>query len=139
MPSIREVLRDSVYGYLIDPDEDHKLCHFNKLVVLCTSNAIRLFIPSRTVGFGIYKEKTIKDSLIKDLAEEFVLEQLGRWREKNVSNIETAIDSGEFDYLPHRFKQRVLNKIRDIKRSHEEDWVETLSEEDGGDPYESPE
>ena len=139
MPKLREVLRDSVYGYLIDADDDHKLLYFNKLVAICTSNATRLFIPSRTVGFGLYKEKTLKDHLVKDLAEEFVLERLGGWLAESVVNVKTAIDSGKFDYLPHRFKQRVLNKIRDINRSHEEDWVETLSEEDGGDPYESSE
>lgn len=125
MLKITEVLRDSVQGYFTTTDDDLKLRHFNKLVDICTSNAVGMFIPTRTVGIGLRGEKRVKDNLIHDLAEVFVLEYLLKHR-----------DSGRFDFMPHAFKQHVMNKIRDISRSHEEDFVEMLPEEYQEDPLE---
>jgi hypothetical protein len=135
MHRITGVLRDSVFGYLTDQTPDNKVLYFNKLVAICTSNTIGLSIPCRTVGFGLREEKIIRDSPIKDLAEEFVLEHLNCWLDQSVKGIKIAINLGRFDFMPNRFKSRVLNKIRDIKRSHEEDCIEMLPEDDPNDPY----
>ena len=131
--NLTKVFRMSVLGYFQTDDDRVKLLHFNKLVNICTTNTTKLFIPSRTKGIGKQGPKIIGDHLVKDLAEEFIAQLLFDWQGKDV---QTAVESGEFDFSRHRFKQRVLNKIRDIKRSREEEWIEMLPEDDPEDPYE---
>ena len=126
---ITAALRESVVGYFLAANEDDKLRHFNKLVTICTSNTVKLFIPCRTVGIGKRViddgEKAVKDNLIKDLAEEFVLETLFDWLGRTEEVVQ-ACEDGKFDYMGHTFRQRVLNKIRDVSRSKEEQHVESL-------------
>lgn len=133
------MLRDSVIGYLISDSDQDKLLYFNKLVSVCTSNTTKLFIPSRTKGLGMKGEKVCKDNLVKDLAEEFVADFFFEWSAHTLQDTKKACELGEFDFLPRRFKQRVLNRIRDIKRSREEDWVEMLPEEEVEDSYDDGE
>ncbi len=135
LSQITDTLRDAILGYLTTDDDDYKLLCFNKLVTICTSNSIGLTLPSRTVGFGLRAEKTLRDSPINDFAQEFVLGVLRPWLGSPLAVIEVAVESRKFDFMPHRFKSRVMNKIRDIKRSHEEDWVEPLPDEGGEDLY----
>ena len=124
--------RAAVVGYLTSNSSDAKLVYFNKLVEICTSNATRLFIPTRTVGFGKKGKKIVKDNLVKDLAEEFVLEQIVLYADKPSDAVGLA-ESGEFDYWGRTFKQRVLNKIRDVHRSSEEMWVDELPADENKD------
>lgn len=130
LSQITDTLRDAILGYLTTNDDDYKLLCFNKLVNICTSNSIGLSLPSRTVGFGIRGEKTLRDSPINDFAQEFVLGVLCPWLSLPLQDIKIALEAGRFDFMPNRFKSRVINKIRDIRRSHEEDWVEILPEEE---------
>jgi hypothetical protein len=128
MIKLTEVFRESVIGYLTTK-HDLQLEHFNKLVDICTSNTTHLWLPARTVGIGIKGEKSVKDTPIRDLAEEFVLECLLAWAKKTPNTIKKAAQKGTFDFIPNTFKQRVINKIRDVVRSHEEDFVEMLPED----------
>jgi len=130
--NLTRVFRQSVLGYFQAEDDRVKLLHFNKLVDICTTNTTKLFIPTRTKGIGLKGGKVVGDHPIKDLAEEFVAQLLFDWQGKDIPK---AVDSGQFDYVRNRFKQRVLNKIRDVRRSREEEWVEMLPEEPQEDPY----
>lgn len=129
MRKITHTLRASVLGYFESGNDDDKLLYFNKIVSICTTNTVRLFIGTRTLGIGRVRGKAVKDNPIKDLAEEFVLEQLFEWRSHSVADVRKACDSGTFDYLGNAFKHRVMNKIRDVKRSREEEWVSQLPDD----------
>jgi hypothetical protein len=125
---LTEIFRECVVGYLTT-DRELQLRHFNKLVDICTANTTHLFVPARTVGIGIKGKKSVKDTPIRDLAEEFVLQCLLKWTAKSPNAIKKSAQKGVFDFIPNAFKQRVINRIRDVVRSHEEDFVEMLPED----------
>lgn len=127
-PPITRVLRDSIFEYFNQPDDRDKLLYFNKIVDICTSNTTKLMIPARNKGVGSCFERPIKDNPIRDFAEEYVAEFLYRLRTVLLDTVRYGCESGLFDFQPRRFKQRVINRIRDIKRSHEEDLIEDLPE-----------
>ena len=118
------VFRRAVYSYLTEIDEDIKLQAFNTLVTLCMTNIKKaMFVPSRSVGIGIKNGRHVKDNLIKDLAEEFILDTLSPYYSKGVMEIESCCDRGTFDFMGNRFKARFIDRIRKITASHEEDIV----------------